>query len=221
MKKYELRRAIYDNDDKKALELFRQGVDVDMLWSEIMLEVSSPELALIYIEKGADINSDCRPLRNAAKRGDLEVVKILVEHGAKDKADYRGFKAIDYAIRHKRNKTRKFLHEWGSEPNWCIHLIYAIRQQNLKKIQTILGKGVDLNRRYSDDPAVRLFELPLIEAIKTGDIQILKLLIKNGADVNVSGYRTMTPLDIAICRNQEEVVRFLREHGAKESNGDE
>lgn len=65
----------------------------------------------------------------------------------------------------------------------------------------------------------------LIDAVKEGDLQLVRELIKQGADVNLEikakiGYQYLykvTPLWIAVHMNHTEIVQTLLENGAKDS----
>ncbi len=55
----------------------------------------------------------------------------------------------------------------------------------------------------------------LFKAIKADNLEKVKTLIQNGADVNVKDKWGRTPLDIVIEKNYEDTVKLLKQHGAK------
>ena len=60
--------------------------------------------------EGASVRSHIRPLWKAAKRGHVEMVKLLVGHGADPAAtDNRGLTALDYARRYSRANVAAYL----------------------------------------------------------------------------------------------------------------
>lgn len=62
-------------------------------------------------------------------------------------------------------------------------------------------------------------EVPLLVACKIGQIEMIKMLVENGANVNLSLYalgKQASPLSEAIENGHHECVTFLREQGAKE-----
>ena len=57
---------------------------------------------------------------------------------------------------------------------------------------------------------------PLHAAALAGNTEIVALLIKHGADVNVAKKDGWTPLKFATRSKRAEVVEILRKHGATE-----
>ena len=57
---------------------------------------------------------------------------------------------------------------------------------------------------------------PLHEACNFGYMDIVELLLKNGADVNAEGGDKDTPLHDAAMNNHVEVAKILLENGADE-----
>lgn len=97
----------------------------------------------------------------------------------------------------------------------------AVVQQNLDKVQKYLAQGADANyvRLFDDCPA-------LIQAMKhtydedgceyEPNIEIIKLLIENGADVNQTNEHKSTPLHYAVeLKNKgTEIIKLLIDKGA-------
>ena len=61
-------------------------------------------------------------------------------------------------------------------------------------------------------------ETPLHGAAKTGQKDIIELLIVAGANVNAKDFENKTPLDEAIKYKRTETADVLRKHSAKEGN---
>jgi len=66
-----------------------------------------------------------------------------------------------------------------------------------------------VNYRYESGSAA-----PILTATMNGNVEIIKLLLAHGADVNTVGGDSKTPLKIALEKGQDEVVTILRKHGA-------
>ena len=89
-------------------------------------------------------------------------------------------------------------------------------------VEFLLEKGADINEvcnvykilehsLYRDEKAGS----PLHRAIRNDKYDMLRLLLKRGADVNLQDVRGRTPLSLARERGDYELVERLREHGAK------
>ena len=100
-----------------------------------------------------------------------------------------------------------------------ISLFEAAVNGDIKAIKQHLSAGTDISENTTDRT-----ETPLVGAIllskgwyNTGHhkIKVLKLLISNGADVNVITDNGKTCLDIAKLMNEYEVIKFLQKNGAK------
>ncbi|XP_011501684.1 PREDICTED: LOW QUALITY PROTEIN: ankyrin-1-like [Ceratosolen solmsi marchali] len=84
------------------------------------------------------------------------------------------------------------------------HCHVACGTGNLKVVEDFIKNGVDLNIRvYSSTCDVHNNFTPLHFAIKYSKLEIIKLLLKNGADVNAADSLGRTPLHF-ICNISEE-----------------
>jgi hypothetical protein len=83
-------------------------------------------------------------------------------------------------------------------------LLEAIKAGNVELTQELIGRGADLNQ--SDKNGWR----PLNWAAAKGRLEIVHLLLKNGADVYVAGHDQRTPAMIALAAGNADVARFLR-----------
>lgn len=79
------------------------------------------------------------------------------------------------------------------------------------------GKNVDINEIYACSmTSPTMGYTPLMCAVEKGNIEIVKLLIENGADVNVKSGRG-TALHIAVEYGYPDIVRLLLDKGAEVS----
>ncbi|MGL5877099.1 MAG: ankyrin repeat domain-containing protein [Xenococcaceae cyanobacterium] len=93
-------------------------------------------------------------------------------------------------------------------------LIDAIIAKNLSKIKVLISQRVDVNQcDLSDDftPLMRAVDLDLVETIE--------LLLKAGANVNLSPSPDDTALGLAISNGNLEVVKLLLNAGANPDRG--
>lgn len=86
----------------------------------------------------------------------------------------------------------------------------AIEEGNVEKVRRLIIKDIKLVN--SKHPLSNQY--PLQVAATTGNIDIVKDLIKNGADIECADTDGMTPLRIAADHSKSEVVELLLKNGA-------
>jgi len=91
----------------------------------------------------------------------------------------------------------------------CMSIHTAARQGNLKDVRRQLAWGVNVNERHFFTR-----DTILIEAADNGHLNVVKLLIEKGADVNLKGEAWYGPLHAAAAKGHIEVVKILLENGA-------
>ena len=86
----------------------------------------------------------------------------------------------------------------------------AIENQNVQTLKKLVAKGFDLNEKN------RFGTSPLHLAISKNNLEIVKVLIVNGAspDVFDASSWNFTPLQLAMKMENYEIVKFLVENGA-------
>jgi len=90
-------------------------------------------------------------------------------------------------------------------------LIESIHDNNYLRVKELVESGADINR------AVRLGKeetTPLVEAIKSGNLKIIKYLISHGASVNLK-INGKSPLHFAVGNNKPNIVKLLLASGAE------
>lgn len=128
-------------------------------------------------------------LLKACNKGDLKLVKSLVEKGGPNliKDSYAGQA-----------------------------LLHATEQEHLDIIKFLVEKGVDVNDTCFDSyyQEEEFQNTVLMIAAEKGNLEITKYLIENGADVNGTGYEDQTPLHCAATYGKLDIIKFLVEKGA-------
>ena len=147
--------------------------------------------ARALIEAGADVNAkdhiNDSPYLYAGARGHLDILRMTLAHGADLKS------------------TNRF----GGTA-----LIPASERGHVETVRTLIKAGVDV------DHVNKLGWTALLEAIMLGDggerhRQIVQLLVKANANVNLPDRDKITPLQHARSRGFSEIARILVAAGAR------
>ena len=94
-------------------------------------------------------------------------------------------------------------------------LILAIMNEYIDMIKLIINYISDINDNYNYD-----FMSPLHLACDIGNIEIVQLLLENGADIDVLDNDFMTPLHYASNRNHFKIIKKLIKYKAKINQSD-
>jgi ankyrin repeat protein len=169
------------------------------------------------LDRGADPNirdegDNAFPIHFAAERGDLPIVKLLVEHGADPigagtghELDVLGWAVcFEYAT---RLEVARYLLGHGARHT----LFSAVALGEAAVIRELAQSGVDLNRRM-DRTNYRRTALHL--AVVKKQPAALAALIDLRADLNLEDAVGLTPLDQAALNGEDEMVRLLIDGGA-------
>lgn len=89
-------------------------------------------------------------------------------------------------------------------------LILAIMNEYIDMIKLIINYISDINDNYNYD-----FMSPLHLACDIGNIEIVQLLLENGADTDILDNDFMTPLHYASNRNHFKIIKKLIKYKAK------
>jgi len=137
------------------------------------------------------------PLNAALHSGCLNIVLLLLEHGADGE---NGGKACQTA------------------------LYLALSCGYTGVVRTLIDHNADLIAQCDDwdDHRKEMVKwTPLHVASKNGRLEIARILLENGADVNYQGDRCRSPLNIASRCGYADFVRLLLNHGADLNASDE
>ena len=177
-------------------------------------------------------HSSWSALMEASESGSVDIVKVLVEHGADD----LGW-ALILAILNKHNDIIELLLKYGAQlddENWSLFLdqsplvvavekgdeivklllehgakqgkdqaiTNAIFNKNAENVKILSEHGAQVDEGLSDPP-------PLVEAVQKGDADIVELLLEHGAEQGLGW-----AIKEAIFNKNGEIIRILSEHGA-------
>lgn len=156
------------------------------------------EIAKILLDNGANVDSRyfCKEtvLSIAISRGDIEAVRLFLDYNASIEIksgnyDHINDPVIFVAICNKGH----------AEPK--------IQKTALEIVKLLIKKGADINR-------LSWFagRTPLIQACVVGSTEIVELLLKHGAKMDVQDMWGDTALSIAKFYNHKEIVKLLRKY---------
>ena len=127
--------------------------------------------------------SSAEPLNDAAKEGDLDEVKRLIEKGA------------NIEVRDVSKSTP---------------LYNAVDRGNKDVVEFLILKGANVNVNCT---AVNYTPLHRATALFGGDKEMVNLLVANGANVNKVRKNGFTPLMDAEMRGAKDIMELLIKHG--------
>ncbi|KAF3164646.1 hypothetical protein TWF751_009541 [Orbilia oligospora] len=158
-------------------------------------------------------------VRPAAKHGHLQVLKLLFEHKGNESSaeksegwdDNKGICLYEGIIGRHEGVVDYIMDPTAEER---LEQIYAkstvaqvaIRTGNLSMVQLILKK------RTTIDGTKKTWELH--SALGKGNLDILKLVLNSGADINARSEKGEATLHIATKRGDNHIVEYLLKHGA-------
>jgi len=164
------------------------------------------DIAKYLINHGADINKSNKyketPLLTALRNQEFKFAKYLISKGANlSSEDVQGNNALTYSIKFNQNDI-------------ALKVIDKIDIHQLLPIGILKNKvGYSQSDIYFIDPKARKFNY-LHLAVKSGNIEMIKSLLKSGLNIEDKAKTKITPLQMAILYQNVKVVKFLIEHGA-------
>ena len=168
------------------------------------------------VEAGGDLESKdasgWSPLVRAAYEGHLDIVKYLLDTGV-DAKSTDGTSALFWAASEGRLGAVKSLVEAGADMNTQVGdygqtpLAEAVGNNKNDVASYLVEKGADVNLWDKEK-----WWSPLMSAASRLDL--VKLLVSHGADVNARNESGHTPLSRAVQGQRLEVVKYLMGEGA-------
>ena len=177
------------------------------------------------------------PLSNAAAVGRMDIVQVLLDHGAdpnlaEEQIAPKG-KALYSAVYHGHYEIAKLLLERGAFPNPPVEssgdALWVSREwrPNKRMEQLLLSYGATPRQEHRDEDwptrAQNWLRIsPLHEAARKGDLREAKKLLESGADLTARDeHLRSTPLAWAARYGQHKMVKFLLKRGAPKSLPDD
>jgi ankyrin repeat protein len=175
------------------------------------------------------------PLSEAAKQGDARMVRMLLDAGSgAEGANLDGQTALMLAIKNGDLAVFQMLIDAGAKVN----VVEKVQEQTplmwaaaatrnaAEMVRVLIAKGATVNARarFNDWPSQITSEpraqyhaygglTPLLYAARGGCLACVEALFNAGADVNLPTPEGATPMMIALDNTNNDVAKFLLEHG--------
>lgn len=202
-------KAVFKADIAEIKQLITSGADINqkdehgytaLIWAcSYSSREAYKEAAKVLISEGADINiksNDGSAAIIEAAENSPEIFNLLVDKGADinvKKADGTGvfYNCLATMINYGREFT----------------------DEHMKMIDFLLAGNVNVD----EAPVSGELEgfTPLIYAARDNKLEIAKLLIEHGANVNAKNIYDQTPLSVAENAKHTEMINLLKANGAK------
>lgn len=166
---------------------------------------------LINFDKDSE-NTSVTDLMIASRDGNIpKVKKLLKKEKNIDRVDEYGRTALLYAIEGKHPDVVKLLLDHGADPEIRDEseeksaLSYAVEVDCVKCAELLIKKGADPNDNGDG-------YTPLMRAARYGQYNMVRTLIKYGADINAKDEEGRTALSWAKENQEDLIVEYLVGH---------
>lgn len=186
-----------------------------------MPSVSSPTLNVslnpAQLSGNANLVDLGKKLLDAARNGETEEVKTLMQGGAPFTTDWLGTSPLHFAAQYGHTETAEVLLRAGISRDartkvdrTPLHI--AAQEGHLSIVTLLIIHGADIDARDM------LKMTPLHWAVERGHIDVVECLLTNGADVNMLSKFEKSPIDIAFDNGRLEMANLLQVSSEAYSN---
>ena len=227
--------ALYEAAEVNAVEIVKllldAGADVNLPNGTIVstplcqaAQSNATDAAKVLVAHGATLDTMIEGMSNAlhkaAYMNNTELVQVLVQAGASvDLPDITGSIALHHAARNGNAAMLRYLKAAGSwlhipdgEGLTVLHL--AAGSGSVPAVKEVLSwRVVDVNAEVRGQPA-------LVVAAYYGHLNVVRLLVEEGADVNRRGPGPeIGPMEAAALSGKPDILRFLIKSGGEIADG--
>jgi hypothetical protein len=161
------------------------------------------------------------PLSEAAHRGNVEGINLLISSGAKvdETLDGYGRTALQHAAFHQHKDAVSALQAAGADINAPMYydkktaLHEAQDYQHAEMLEFLVKQGANVNAQDSNGRTV------LHAAARAGRSEAVKFLLENGADATLADRQMNTAADLAQ-KDYPGLAEMIRKHGSEPKPAD-
>jgi serine/threonine-protein phosphatase 6 regulatory ankyrin repeat subunit B len=223
-----LARAINRKDPETAIALIELGVDINVVGPDyhhgdvigndvppVVLAARSGQVEVVraLLERGADSDA---ALVAGAMRSEAEVVQLALAYGADVRASdeplIRAILGSPSKSLEERNETVRILLASGARAT--SHVLYESLRWGPEGFDCREMIRMIIAAGVDANGSFSYGGTPLMEAVSRGIIEYVRVLVECGADVNACGFCDQTPLLTAAGNGRTDIVRLLIECGA-------
>ena len=210
----------------------KEGADLTQELSNAVLASDQPRVEML-LGKGADINKrtlqGLAPLHAAARQRDSNMIAFLLKNGADVNAkDNDGWTPLLHAAFRNHVPSVEVLIKGGADinegaPGGFTPLAIALEEGKFFAAKALIDAGARTDTRLGQDeltPLMVVASMPQMErraqSLNQGpsSVEMAKLLIAKGADVNARSKAGVTPLMVAAAHNNAVLAGVLIQAGA-------
>jgi ankyrin repeat protein len=177
------------------------------------LRSQKPDVVELLLKGGANVNSrniyNSTLLHEAVESGNINIVQLLLGHGADVNAlDSFGDSSLHKALRSQNNDFEEFLVNRATNANtphnqYSMPPFHEMQQGIYAMAQLLLGHGANVNARGRGHKTL------LHLASLGGSLDVSRLLVERGADVDAQDDKFQTPFSMALALGHRKLARFL------------
>ena len=206
-RKNPLQKAIKNEQVEEIKSILSVGVQLnEKNYLNQAINTANIEIIKLLVEAGIDVNRK-DPLSNAIGEEQFETVKILLDKGADPNYEEYLHKMLEAG----NVEITRLLIDAGAKPHE-FDLFFAIQSKKPEIVRILLDAGVSVKGKKNIEP--------IILAVEIDNLEMIKMLVEAGAEINVIKDNGQTPLYMALGVNEDfnpniPIVEFLLENGAQ------
>lgn len=217
---------------KRVEQWLAEGADIG---EELTSAITGNDIERVrfLISKGADVNQRDKqgfaPLDHAARLRNSPLIEVLADAGADvNTRDHDGFTPLMHAINRNHVPTVEMLAKKGAKTNLgstggIVPLTWALGDGKFYAAKALIEAGADVNAPSGEEKVTALMVVASQKAAQTrsgnvvqgiSPIDLAKMLVERGADINVRSKDGVTPLMVAAGNNNPAMLALLAQSGA-------